>query len=89
MFTHLERELVDGVDLIEVIQDEIHQGGTGGRGPVQLPGLVDLDLRDLCLFHLHRDVGSGALGGLQVLHKGCVPEEVALGGGEAGQEVVF
>ena len=49
---HLERELVDGVDLVEVVEDEVEDGGAGGRRTVELAGLVDLKRSLLCLSHL-------------------------------------
>ncbi len=87
--THLEGELVDGVDLVQIVQDEVHEGRPGGGRSVQLSRLVDLDLGDLGLFYLDLDLGGSALGGLQVLNEGGVTQEVALSRGETGEEIVF
>ena len=50
----LQGELVHGVDLVHVVEDEVEHGGSGSCGSVQLPSLVDLvrsllRLRHLCL----------------------------------------
>lgn len=49
---HLEGELVDWVDLVQVVQYEVEQGGPLRRGPVVLSRLVDFDLCDFCLLYL-------------------------------------
>ena len=45
----LERELVEWVNLVEVVQDEVEQGGTSSSWTVALPCLVNLLL---CYFRL-------------------------------------
>lgn len=49
---HLEGELVDGVNLIEVVQNEIQQGRPLRSWPVGLSCLIDFKLCDFCLLHL-------------------------------------
>lgn len=51
----LERELVDGVDFIEVVQDKVEQGGSCGRWAVVLSRLIDLCFCDFCLLDLRTD----------------------------------
>ena len=67
--TDLERELVHGWDLVEVVEDEVEEGGSGRGGPVQLAGLVDLHLGDLRLLHLLLDLRRRSLRRLKVLHQ--------------------
>ena len=86
---YLERELIDGIDLIQVVQNEVHERGSSSGWSIQLPCLVDLDLCDLCLLNLDLDLCGSALGGLKILHQGGVAEEVAFGRGHAGEEVVL
>ena len=54
-----------------------------------LPSLVDLLLRHERLLHLLLNLARRTLGGLQVLHEGCISEKVAPGIGKAGEEGVF
>ena len=68
------------MDHIEVVQNEVEKGGPGGGGAIPLPSFVDLDLRDLRLFHLLLDLRRRALGGLEVLDQLVVAQEVTLGG---------
>lgn len=49
---HLEGELIEWVDLVEVIQDEVEQGGASGSWAVALSGFIDLLLCHLSLCHL-------------------------------------
>lgn len=49
---HLEGELVDGADLVEVVEDEVEQGRPLRRRPVVLSRLVDLHFGDFGLLHL-------------------------------------
>lgn len=51
----LERELVDGVDLVEVNEDEVEQGSPLRGRAVVLAGLVDLGFCDFCLLYLKAD----------------------------------
>lgn len=39
---YLEAELVHGVDLVEIVHDEVEQRGSDSDGPIVLSGLVDL-----------------------------------------------
>ena len=87
--THLERELVDRIDHVQIVQDKVHEGCPGGGRTVQLSRLVDLHLRDLGLIYFDLDLGGGALCRLQILNEGGITQEVALGRGETGEEIVF
>lgn len=49
---YLQGELVDGVDLVQVVEYEVEQGGARGCRPVQLAGLVYLNRRLAALYHL-------------------------------------
>ena len=85
----LERELVDGVDLVQVVEDEVEDGRPRRGWSVQLPGLVDLKGGLLGLGHLHLDVGRGLLRVLQVLDQGGVTEDVVAGRGQPHQQFVL
>lgn len=50
---HLEGELVHGVDLVKVIDDEVEEGCSDSHGPVVFTSLVNLHLINLRLQHLH------------------------------------
>ena len=80
----LDGELVHGIDPVEVVEDEVEDGCSGGRRSVQLPGLkkfmlwigsewnsdlVNLCRRLLCLGDFVFDLCSSFLGVLQVLHQ--------------------
>ena len=41
------------MDLVEVVQDEVKEGGAGRGRTVVLPGFVDLDFRRLRFLHFH------------------------------------
>lgn len=49
----LEGELVHGVDLVKVIDDEVEQGCSDSHGPVVFTSLINLHLINLRLQHLH------------------------------------
>ena len=49
---NLERELVERVDLLEVIQDEVEEGGPGSRWPIVLSRFIYLLLCEQCLCYL-------------------------------------
>ena len=55
---YLEAELVHGVDLVQVVHDEVKQGGPHGYGAVVFPGLVDLHLIHLGLQDLGGSRGT-------------------------------
>lgn len=50
--SHLERKLVHGVDLAEVIRDEVEQRGSGGSWSIVLSGLVDFRFGHIGLLDL-------------------------------------
>ena len=50
----LQRELVDGVDLVQVVEDEVEDRGSCSGRAVELAGLVDLIGGLLCLCDLER-----------------------------------
>lgn len=57
-FLYLERELVDGVDLVEVTQDEVQQGCSLCRWPVVFSSDIYLDFGDFSFFHLDTQEGG-------------------------------
>ena len=58
----LQRELVDRVDLVEVVQDEVEDGRERRGRPVELARLVDLERGLLGLGDLDLDLGRSLLG---------------------------
>jgi hypothetical protein len=54
----LERELVDGVDLVEVVQDKVEKGGPFCGWAVVLSCLIDLYFCDFGLLDLETDKGG-------------------------------
>ena len=74
-----DKNLIDGVNLVEVIEDEIEDRCSGGRRSVELSGLVDLEAGLLGLRDLDLDVGRGLLGVLKVLDQGAVAQDVVPG----------
>ena len=75
----LQRELVDGVDLVKVIEDEIEDRGPRCGRPVKLSGLVDLEAGLLGLGDLDFDVCCGLLRVLKVLDQCAVAQNVVTG----------
>ena len=51
--TYLERELVDWINNVEIIDDEVEERRSRGGQSVMLSGFVDLDFRDFRLRHFH------------------------------------
>lgn len=86
--SHLERKLVHGVDLAEVIHDEVEQRGTGSCWPVVLSGLIDFHFCYLGLLDLlgkeivvHCSNQSIGLASLCQYAGVCVEGRVGLGRG--------
>lgn len=50
--SYLERKLVHGVDLAEVIHDEVEQRGSGSCWSIVLSGLIDFHFSHLGLLDL-------------------------------------
>ena len=65
----LEGELVHRMDLVEVVEDEVEDGGSRCGWPIKLSRHVDLPRRDLGLLHLRLNLGGSELGVLKVLHQ--------------------
>jgi len=86
---YFERELVHGMDLVEVVEHEVEQRGAHGDRPVRLSRLVDLRLGQLGLLHLLLDLHRRPLRRLEILDEVVVAEEVALGGRQARQQRVL
>lgn len=81
--------MVDAVEGIEVVDEEVGEGATGGDGTIDLAGLCNVDLGGLCELDLLLDLNSSPLGLLEVLNELNVLEDVALGIGELEEKGVL
>ena len=85
----LERELVHGMDLVEIIKNEVEQRGSISSRSIMLTSFVNVLFSYLCFLHLDLNFGCGFLCNFKILDKSGIAEEVSRGGGETRQEIIF
>jgi hypothetical protein len=75
----LQRELINGVYRVQVVEDEVEEGGSRGRWSIRLAGHVDFPGRPPRLRHLALDFRGRFLRRLQIFHERRVAEHVVAG----------
>mmetsp|Transcript_10037 Transcript_10037/g.27401 ORF Transcript_10037/g.27401 Transcript_10037/m.27401 type:complete len:250 (+) Transcript_10037:3448-4197(+) len=85
----IERELVEGVDLVEGVEEEEQHGAARGHVAVLVTVEVDGHLGFLGLVHLLVDLGGHALRLLQGLDQGHILGDITLCVGQLEQQLIL